>query len=337
MYQRKAEMTLEFQNVIDAPPVDMNTLYGQSTSNDSITITSWRDIWIKQVQENHKKYGPFKDKGIGRFFNAYKHKPVIVAGSGPSLKVNAHELKNRDGIPLVSCLHNFHYFEDLGLEPDFYVTLDSGEVTIDEVSEGGTKTPEEYWAITKNRVLLAFIGTHPDLLAKWQGPVYFFNCPVPDKGYVDAVKALEPFYTMVSTGGNVLGASYYIAKAIFGAGTIAFIGADFSFKENKFHAWDSKYDKNIGRVMKATDVFGNAVKTWQSYFNFKCWFDFMSLRVPQIIINCTEGGIFGAYAEGNIASVKQMGLKEFLDMQNINHHVKAQCEQPDVESDTILF
>jgi hypothetical protein len=260
-----------------------------------------------------------------------------VAGSGPSLQVNAHELKNRNGIPLVSCLHNFHYFEDLGLEPDFYVTLDSGDVTIEEVSEGGTKTPEEYWAITKDRVLLAFIGTHPGLLAKWQGPVYFFNCPVPSKEYVDAVDSLETFYTMVSTGGNVLGASYYIAKAIFGAGTIAFIGADFSFKNNKFHAWDSKYDKNIGRVLKATDVFGNAVKTWQSYFNFKCWFDHMAELIPQQIINCTEGGIFGSYAEGNIASVKQMGLKQFLDMLNMNHHVEAQCKQPDVKTDVILF
>jgi hypothetical protein len=337
MYQRKAEVTLEFQNVIDVPPVDLKTLYGQATSNDSITIESWRQTWISQTQANHKKFGPFKERGIGRFYNAYKQLPVIVAGSGPSLAVNSHELKNRNGIPLVSCLHNFHFFEDLGVEPDFYVTLDSGPVTIEEVSEGGTKTPEEYWAMTKERVLLAFIGTHPDLLAKWQGPIYFFNCPVPDKAYVDAVKELETFSTMVSTGGNVLGACYYIAKAIFGAGTVAFIGADFSFQNNKFHPWDSKYDSQMGRVIKAYDVFGNSVKTWQSYFNFKCWFDHRAMVVPQTIINCTEGGIFGSYAEGNISAVRQMGLKEFLDMQNINHHVEAQCKQPEVESDVILF
>lgn len=338
MYQREAKVTLEFQNVIDAPPVPLNQLYGQSTSNDTITITSWRKQWIDQFEANHKKYGPFKDKSIGRFFNCYRHKPVIVAGSGPSLKVNAAELKNRDGIPLVSCLHNFHFLEDLGVEPDFYVTLDAGAVTIEEVSEGGTKTADEYWALTKNRTLLAFAGSHPDLLAKWQGPIYFFNCPVPDQEYVDTTKKIENFNTMVSTGGNVLGACYYISKAIFGSNPVAFIGADFSFsKERKFHAWDSKYDKDIGLCLKATDVFGNAVKTWQSYFNFKCWFDFMSIKVPGITINCTEGGIFGSYPEGNIASIRQMGLKEFLDMYNINHHVKAQCENPELESQTILF
>lgn len=338
MYQRKSEILLEFQNVIDQPPVEPNNLYRQSCSNDTITIESWRPTWIGQVKENHKKFGPFKDKSLGRMFNYNKLKPAIVAGSGPSLKVNAEKLKERGDIPLISCLHNFHYFEDLGLDPEFYVTLDAGPVTIEEVSEGGTKTAEEYWALTKNRTLLAFVGTNPTLLEKWQGPIYFYTCPVPDKAFQDETKAVENFNTLVSTGGNVLGACYYIAKAIMGSNPIAFVGADFSFSyDKKFHAWDSKYDASLGQVMKVTDVFGNKRLTWASYYNFKCWFDFMSMKVPGITINCTEGGIFGAYTEGNIASVQQMGLEQFLKMYNLNDILRPQCESPDVEANTILF
>ncbi len=337
MYERKAEITLEFQNMIEHAPVPVKALYRQACSNDEVTVNSWRAQWISQTKTNYKKFGSWKEHSIGKLFELYKLKPCIVAGSGPSLKANAHELKNRRDIPLVSCLHNFHYFEDLDLAPEFYVTLDSGAVTIEEVTEGGTKDAEWYWERTRERKLVAFIGTHPDLLEKWRGEIYLFNCPVPDKAFEDAVAELERFPCLVSTGGNVLGASFYIARAIFGANPIAFIGADFSFSyHKKFHAWDSKYDANLGHVMKATDVFGNKVLTWQSYHNFKCWFDAMCSQVPGLFINCTEGGIFGAYPEGNISAVKQMGLKSFIDMYYAHDHVKDQMGNKDAEM-KILF
>jgi hypothetical protein len=66
-------------------------------------------------------------------------------------------------------------------------------VTIEEVSEGGKKTPDEYWESTKDKKLVAFIGTHPDLLAKWKGEIYFFAAPIPDQALMDEVMALEPF------------------------------------------------------------------------------------------------------------------------------------------------
>ena len=337
MYQRKAEINLEFQPMIEHLPVSMKHLWQQSTSNDDITINTWRPQWIKQTQSTFKRYGSFKEKSVGKLFGQYALKPCIVAGSGPSLKHNAHELKNRKDIPLVSCLHNFHYFEDLDLNPEYYVTLDAGNVTVEEVSEGGTKSEEEYWARTKDRKLIAFIGTHPELLEKWRGEVYLFNCPVPDKAYEDAVAELERFPCLVSTGGNVLGASFYIARAIFGANPIAFVGADFSFGyDRKFHAWDSKYDKDVGRVLKTIDVFGNKVMTWQSYHNFKCWFDAMCAQVPGQFINCTEGGTMGAYPEGNIAAIKQMGLKQFISAYYAHEHVREQCENQNAEM-KILF
>lgn len=336
---RIAQLTLEFQNVIEAPPVAPAQLYGQACSNDQATVNSWRATWIKNVQENHAKYGPFKDRSISKFHKFFYGKPVILAGSGPSLKVNAHLLKDRgEAIGLVSCLHNFHFMEDLGANVDFYVTLDAGEVVIEEVYEGGSKTPDEYWAMTKGKKLLAFIGTSPRLLEKWQGEIYFYNCPVPDDEYMKAVEALESFQPYIGTGGNVLGASTYIAKCILGAGMLAFIGADFSFSNDaKFHAWDSKYDVKLGYVVPAFNVYGHKVKTWQSYLNFKGWFDWLSGAVPGIYINCTEGGIFGSYAEGNIMSVMQMELAKFLEMIRICELLKDQCENPATAEKKIIF
>ncbi len=335
---REELVKLEFQNVIDGPPVTPQVLYQQACSNDGITIQTWKEIWIKNVKENHAKFGSFKDKSIGLLFGKHKHMPAILVGSGPSLRHNANELKNKGDIPSVSCLHNFHFLEDSGTPADYYVTLDAGEVTIEEVYEGGSKTPDEYWDLTKNRILLAYIGTSPRLLEKWQGEIYFYNSPVPEEDFRKQLAEIEPFHCYVSTGGNVLGACLYIARGYLGCSSVAFIGADFSFSyEKKFHGWNSKYDKALGYVVKDVDVFGNRVLTWQSYKNFKGWFDQMSMTVPGTYFNCTEGGCLGSYPDGNIYQIKQMKLKSFIEMQNMHELLRGQATDPAREDNTILF
>lgn len=335
---RKAEIILEYQNNIEAPPARPEQLYAQACSNDTATIDSWRKIWVDNVRANKKRFGSFKEHGIGQLYRSEHLKPAVIAGSGPSLKVNGALLNERADMPLVSCLHNFHFFEDAGVKVDYYVTLDAGPVVLEEVSEGGTKTEEEYWALTKDKTLIAFIGTDPKLFDKWQGKVYFYNAPVPDKAYKDEIEAIEPFNSYLSTGGNVLGACLYFAKGWLGCTTIGFVGADFAFGyDKKFHAWDSKYDKNLGYVLKAVDVYGNKVLTWQSYANFKAWFDWVALKVPGLYVNCTEGGTFGAYPDGNIMAVKQLDLSEFLGMHRMSEHLKDQAMSPEKLSEKILF
>jgi len=320
------------------PPVSVKQLYKQACSADDVTVNAWREIWVKHVKENHKKYGPFKDKGVGKLHGLFQNKPCIVVGSGPSLKYNVDDLKDTKGIPVISCLHNYQFLEDRGIKPDFYVTLDAGRITVDEVSEGGAKSSDEYFASTKDKKLIAFVGSHPDLIEKWQGEVYWYMAPIPDESIMKEFEAVEPFFTFVSSGGNVLGASFYLAKAIMGANPIVFMGADFSFGyDKKFHAWDSRYDANMGHVIYATDVFGNRVKTWQSYYNFKCWFENRAYQVPGIYINATEGGILGSYPEGNVEAIRQMALSDVIKMYSLSEHTRAQCLTPEVKDNKILF
>lgn len=335
---RKIEITLDYQNYIEAPPYTGEQLYGNASKNDGVTVNAWRSTWISQIKTNKKRFKSFKDHGVGKLFNQYALRPCIIAGAGPSLKFNGHLLKERGDIPLISCLHNFHFFEDRDIKVDYYVTLDAGDVTIGEVSEGGEHEPQWYWDRTKDKTLIAYIGTNPTLLDKWQGEVLFYNCPVPDDEFKKELDEIEPFYTYVSTGGNVLGASLYLAKGIFGANPICFVGADFCFSyDKKFHAWDSKYDANLGNVMRTVDVYGNKVLSWASYLGFKSWFEFVAMRVPGIYINCTEGGTFGAYPEGNIMAVKQMELSDFFEMYSLNRHIKDQSLKPDEAKHVVLF
>lgn len=326
---KKAEITLEYSGVILQAPVATQALRGQSEAGDRATIDFWREKWVANIKANKAKYGSFAEHSVGKLFQRHKYQPVIVAGAGPSLKRNGAELKDRGGIPLVSCLHNFHFFEDMGVDVDYYVTLDAGEVTIPEVSEGGKLSADEYWARTKGKKLVAYIGTHPELLEKWQGEVYFFNCQIPNMEIENQITGIEKFWLDFSVGGNVLGACVYLAKAVLGASIVAFVGADFAFSyDKKFHGWDSKYDANMGQVLRSVDVFGNTVLTWPSYHGFKCFFDWFAQTVPGVYFNCTEGGTLGAYPEGNLAAIRPVDLCDFLSMLRMSENLRESMEKP---------
>lgn len=330
------EINCEYQPYILSPPVrNSRDLYAKAASNDGATIDAYGQQWVDQITRNHKSHGPFKTRALGNLFGRYRHRPVICAGSGPSLKYNAEELKNRGDIPLVSCLHNFQYFTDKGIDVDFWVSLDAGLITVEEVSEGGSKSADEYWAATKNQTLLAYIGSHPELLARWQGDIYFYNSLIPNQELREKIDAVETFNNWVSTGGNVLGACVYISKGYFAASSIIFVGADFSFGyDKKFHSWDSKYDRSMGRCIPAVDIFGHKVATWPSYNNFKSFFDYVATEVPGIYINCTEGGTLGAYPEGNLHTIKQMDLKDCLQMYNMSDLIRDAALNPEIEGDS---
>lgn len=320
------------------PPVQARNLYRQACSSDDVTIDSWGKIWIDQTKENHAAGGPFRDSSIAELFAVNKLKPAIIIGSGPSLKINVSELKDTCGIPKISCLHNFHYLEDNDAPADYYVSLDAGPVTLEEIAEGGTRSIDEYLEISKNRTLCAFVGSSPKLIQSWKGRILWMNSCIPHAETSKAMDAIEKFRVTVSTGGNVLGACLYIAKAIMGSNPIIFTGADFSFGYKKeFHPWDSKYDKDLGAAFKATNVFGIKVYTWQSYYNFKCWFDWVTINVPGQYINATEGGIFGAYDTGNIITLTQRALSDVLEQYRMHENMRNQCENPETDEMKILF
>lgn len=333
------EYPREYQPYIDRSPMAPDQMYAKSTANDSVTINSWRYDWLHNYRKNKERVGSFAEHSIGQLYRKHLHMPAVIIGSGPHLKRNAHLLTTEAAKSLVkvSCLHNFHYLEDLGVDVDYYVSLDAGPLTIDELSEGGN--PEvDYWAKTADKTLLAYACSHPTLIEKWQGRILFFQAPVPDKDLTAELEKIEKFNTMVSNGGNVLGACLYIAKGYLGCDTIVFLGASFSFDSaQKFHAWDSKYDNKLGHCLRVPDIYGHKVKTWQSYYNFCNWFNYVAENVPGEYINATEGGVLGAYEKGNIRAIKQLDFKDVLDRFDMSSHVYEQAIDPKTSTVKILF
>jgi hypothetical protein len=344
---RVAQILLEYQPFISQMPVAKDRLYAKACENDGATVEHWKKTWIANITANKKRFGSFHDHSVAKVFGKYKHGAAIIAGSGPSLKFNAAKLKDRREIPLISCLHNFHYFEELELAPEFYCSLDAGnDITTEEVTEGGTKDEQWYWDRTKERTLIAYIGTSPKLLEKWQGEILFFNSALPTHDLNQEIDAIESFKVYFSTGGNVLGACLYLTRAVLGCYTIIFTGADFSFgypdcsekiPVHRFHSWKSKYDSQMGQTVKVTDVFGNKVHTWPSYFNFKSYFDWFAANVPGSYINATEGGCLGAYDQGNIDKFKYMSLEEAMRSINAFYALEEPLYNRDYKNNQVLY
>ena len=337
---RTVEMDFEFMPYIAAAPQSPKDMHKQACNNDNITIETWRDAWIHNMKRNHELYGPFHERPVTKDYKKFKWQPAIVVGSGPSLKDNVEQLKiaSDKGFPIISCLHNYHFFIDNGIKAEAYVSLDAGAIVIDEIANGGKSTLDEYLNTTKESKLYSFVCSPPRLHELWQGELLFFNSPIPDKIVNDATNELETFSTWVSSGGNVLGAATYIAKAFWGANPICFVGADFSFSyTKKFYGWDDPRYNEVGHAIRAVDVWGNSRLTWQSYYNFKVWFDWLCQQLMGTWINCTEGGILGSYPEGNISAIKQMYLADFIRMYTYYEDLQEQVEHPDKPCNKILF
>lgn len=326
----------EYQPYINEPPMPRDEMWASAARSDKPTVETFRDVWIANARANKARFGCFRDHGIGQLYNLFQGGNIIVAGSGPHLKKNANQLKDRAPcVKLVSVLHNFAYMEDLEANVDYYVSLDAQKVVIPEVYESGNvRTPdgkideEHYWQLTEKRTLLAFIGSDPELFEKWRGKVYLFSAPIPDPVVYETFNEIEPdFHHYVSAGGNVLGGATYIARSIFGATRIIWVGNSQSFDHDKnFYGWDSPHNGDVGTAMRVHDVYGYPVYTWGSYWGFKIWMDLFPYKQPAEYFNCTEGGIVGAYQEGNIRPIRQAPLKLVLMLFTANESVRDAME-----------
>lgn len=348
-------ITLKFQNYIPKPPNTKDQLQQTYSASDSITIETWFEEWKINKLHNMANYDVLKNTGM-KEYKKWISKPVIIAGSGPSLKYNAELLKERNEIGLVSALHNFGFFESIGVKPDYYINLDAGDVTMPECAEGNAEVYEKmkdlslfnkiayldeikWWDKTKDHTLITALHGNPQLHKRWQGRMIWINTSLPQLDEEINHPTLNKFNLIYQTGGNTLGACHYHAKAILGGNPVVFVGADFAFSnDNHFHAWDSPYDKKVSGIMKCTDIFGNHCLTWPSYYGFKCWFEFIAMggkgNAPGSYINCTEGGILGAYPEGNIIQIRQKTLKSVLTEYNLHRYMPVMLKE---QKNTVLY
>jgi len=327
--KRNIDIELTLQAKIPEIPKQYGNIYQRACSGDEITVKTWRPTWLKNYAAAKDRFKDFGEHSYGQLYGINRHKPAMVLGSGPSLRYSIKALqenkKREYPVKSVSCLHNFGLLEDEGCHADFYLSLDSGGVVIEDISEARNKDGNFYWNETKNHNLIAYAASDPRLFDLWQGKIYLFNCLLPDLTLRDELNKIERFSHYISSGGNALGACMYTAKAIMGSSEIIYVGADFCFDyDNKFHSYKTHYDdidgKGIGEVTYWPDVFGNRRSCWPSYLNFKFFMDWVTFNVPGLWASASEG-ILGSYPEGNIDRIFYAPLSYILEKYRIAEEV----------------
>ncbi|MDO8426751.1 MAG: DUF115 domain-containing protein, partial [Deltaproteobacteria bacterium] len=309
------EKLLEFTN--RAHNAHITNKVGIKTDIDS------RLNWIENYFENIRAlpaYPPI-DALKGRF----KDVPMVIAGAGPSLKKNAHLLREFKGKAIIfAAITAYKPLLNYGVVPDFIIA--SEKVDLPEYFTYGE--PDK-----KTRLVLAEVS-HPQMFGRdVLGKFVFFNQYIGLS--VEQAKYWGSDY-FPAIGGSVTTAALDMG-IMFGCNPIVFVGQDLCFGDNETHAPGGVYvaqnvriDMEKGTVVieedyvtlkdKAKSRFslqwlkglnGKPVPSKYDWATFHQWFENYMAHLkkensPVKVINATEGG---AYIDG----MEHAALKDVLE------------------------
>ncbi|MBI5491345.1 MAG: motility associated factor glycosyltransferase family protein [Deltaproteobacteria bacterium] len=291
-----------------------------------------RMSWIENYFDNLRSLPlhPPIDSLKGRF----KDVPMVIAGAGPSLKKNAHLLREFKGKALIfAAITAYKPLLNYGVVPDFIIA--SEKVDLPEYFTFGE--PDR-----KTRLVLAEVS-HPGMFGRdVKGKFVFYN-PYVGLSVAQAKHWGSSYFPAI--GGSVTTAALDIG-IMFGCDPIVFVGQDLCFGDNETHAPGGVYvaqnvriDREKGEVVieedyvtlkdKAVSRFplqwlkgqsGRPVPSKFDWATFHQWFEnyMANLRKegsPVKVINATEGG---AYIEGmehaTLKSVLERYVKGAFDI-----------------------
>ncbi|MBI5468109.1 MAG: motility associated factor glycosyltransferase family protein [Deltaproteobacteria bacterium] len=284
--------------------------------------TMWIDNYFDNVRHlpDHPPLDTLKDR--------LKGVPLVVVGAGPSLKKNAHLLKEFKGkAVIIAAITAYKPLLQYGVVPDFVIA--SEKVDLPEYFTYGEEDK-------LTRLILAEIS-HTNMFSREVKDKFVFFNPYM---YLSSKHAkLWGSSYMLSSGGSVTTAALD-AGVMFGCDPVVFIGQDLCFGENETHApggvyvaQDIKIDREKGTVTveedyvtlkeKARSCFnlqwlkglnGKPVPSKFDWVTFHQWFEsyvgiLKQKGNPVKVINATEGG---AYIEGMEHTTLQDVLKRHV-------------------------
>lgn len=289
---------------------------------------SWLDNYFENLK--HLPDSPPIDVLKGRF----KGKPMVIVGAGPSLKKNAHLLKDIKGKALiVAAITAYKPLLKYGVIPDFVIA--SEKVDLPEYFTNG---PED----RKTRLILAEVS-HPGMFSREVKEKFVFFNPYISLSLEQSRHWGSDYFPEI--GGSVTTAALDMG-VMFGCSPIVFIGQDLCFGGDATHAPGGVYiaqnvriDREKGEVVieedyvtlpeKVTSRFalqwlkgldGKPVPSKFDWATFHQWFEnymvcLKKLKLPVEVINATEGG---AYIEGMehalLSDVIEKYIKEDIEI-----------------------
>lgn len=170
---------------------------------------------FKEMQENHDS-----NKGLGLpdflelFEDKYKNVPCVIVSSGPSLLESSEYIKKLKGKAIIiSVGRNVVFFEELGIEPTFYVEIDHQELVAKRFEGKTLKCPIVLLSSASNSIAQTYMGPKSIVF----------------------VRQNNTDTNVLEGGGSTVAATALELAIKLGLGPIGLIGQDLVFDEERTH------------------------------------------------------------------------------------------------------
>jgi hypothetical protein len=269
---------------------------GWLLAQNELAITSLLPQWIRNVTANETLIRGSHD--VNELTDIGTGIPAILVATGPSLNCNIHLLqKARDKAFIVACDSALLPLIRAGCVPHMVVAADAKPQN-KRFYEGTEKYHDQM-------ILVSSSLLHPDVLAAWHGDICFFN-PMVDgsSSFWTALPYLTGNIGSLVLGGNVLSAAMSVALSVMNCSSVAFVGADYCWYDQRFHHAEGAVVPKFSsdEVEEVADIYGR-----KAYYNaaLKMYLLFAQAvfsepfrrdtdECPVLVTNCTEGGLLQA-------------------------------------------
>ncbi len=282
--------------------------------------------WVENYFENIASYIRYPSIDI---LKGFKDVPMVIAGAGPSLKKNAHLLREVKGrAMIVAAVTAYKPLLKHGVVPDIVIAAEKCDLPEYFTHDGNDR------AI---RLILADVA-HPLMFGRETKNKFIFYNPHCDLGHKFA-KTFGATY-LPSCGGSVTTVAFDIG-VMFGFSPIVLVGQDLAYgADGRTHIEGGVYidqkitiDKDSSNVLVnerylsrdhkelaqtinqkllwLKDSEGNPIPSKFDWVTFHQWFEnyienMKALKFPTTLINATEGG-------AHIAGMEHITLREAID------------------------
>lgn len=314
------------------------------------TDISSRESWVLNYLENMEHFQTYPS--IDSLRDMFKGVPLVIAGAGPSLRKNAHLLREIKGkAVIIAAITAYKPLLKFGVVPDFIIASEKVDLP-------------EYFTYDGNdlqtRLILGDVS-HPNMFARNVKDKFVFFNSYSALSLEHATHWGAGYFPAI--GGSVTTTALDLG-IMMGCDPVIFVGQDLSFGDGETHApggvyikQDISIDKDSGTVSIVEDYVtlkdraknshkllwlkgldGKTVASKYDWVTFHQWFEDYMLALkksgsPVRVLNATEGG---AYIEG----MEHLTLREAIDRHvmgavDINGTIAAATahrNQPDFEA-----
>lgn len=237
--------------------------------------------------------------------------PAIVVAAGPSVEDNIEDLKRAKGKAVIFAVDRIlDYLLDVGVEPDFVVTIDG-------------KKGVEYFTSRKNVTvpLITYYYSNYEILSVHQGRKIFCTNDSFMKNIYTEVGKLPPY--VIPSGSVALVA--FSACIELGFDRVVLVGQDLAYSNEKSHAGKINEDSSLGRDVLVEGIDGKQIRSRSDWREFVIRYEDLISSDSDVEVIDTKTK--GARIKGALLMPLADVIDKYCDMTFVSDEIRQNIEK----------